>query len=1107
MASDVNDIITIKQLLKNSIVDVHKDYIINLLNKTINDCNLLYTQVCYLIKLFLLYDYETNNGINNDYIFNETFIRKCFNLVKTGKINKLIGSNNENNLIDRLEKFYNYYNSNNDSEIKFIKPDDIASITHITDALSRDIQTNITNNIILNYDKYIKEYISINLKLEFNNIDSKDINKIYNDILNNTCSNLNYQSWIIKHKKFIIPDFIKNINILNFKDGIDNHYKIFVKFISKYVKEKQTLKDLIFLNNDDKKEIIEKIIDCLINNNTDIKLNKYNDWIIENKNIIVNEFNCSNSFDLNKELEKNPYNFIPYMLYINKNLELNQSKKKYQIIPLRTNLSPKSIPINIDSFVDILDSKYLLNKIKNYYHNDNKKGLILFETYFKFDSKYIKNIIKKGYEFSGLIHTNGYEINYVFSSKVYKNNKNNFHIIGKKDKKYIKESTKDMSKEQKEEFINKHNENKEKIKKQNLELSKEKSRIKKQQEKNNLDNVLKSIDIKLTDLKNDYKNNLLKIEEEHYKNLKLEFDKIDKTNETGKKLMNDILEKFNDVFETNNIYLKHEYDRNYLTLINDYNNEIDIRYNDIIKRGQDNNNLIKELKNKISKTKKELNIIKKEKSKKSNNINNEYKKNTKEINLQINNNKENKKILNRLINKIRTKTKLLDYETINNKSLTIEHIIKITNVLIKLIKKIYQMKISKSFNNYLDELGDLEIYFFKNSTYLIKETIYTSLKYLSIDISKINEKINLFKLLNNRLDKLNKISIIEKENGDEYKNEYNDKIKQLNIYSSDLNKLMIIKKKIENEMICVFKERKNENIKVDNMSMKTLQILDKMNWVLIDPGMNSLLTIMSKDEKKNMSYSKCQNKNKTKKKKKKKKKEKIKKEKIIKIENELTKEKLRLRTSNTYKTFNEYFILKMKNHNKLVSLYNEARLNKLKWYTFINEKRSETNLVNKIKSKFGNDVVLIIGDWSMNKSDIKSISTPNKKLERILNKNFLMLKINEFRTSIIDNKSELKCENLLLKEVNYKNTSIKSIYSLEKLKSKNEEKYKKVISNKKIHKILTCKTSEKLMKYINRDKNAVKNMLKIVLSYIKNNKKPKTFVLGTKICNDVQYII
>jgi hypothetical protein len=415
------------------------------------------------------------------------------------------------------------------------------------------------------------------------------------------------------------------------------------------------------------------------------------------------------------------------------------------------------------------------------------------------------------------------------------------------------------------------------------------------------------------------------------------------------------------------------------------------------------------------------------------------------------------------------------------------------------------MKISRSFNNYIDGIGELEIYLLKNSTYVIKETIFTSLKYLSLDISETNEKINLIKLLDCRLNKINKISTIEKE--DKNNNKYNDKVKQLNIYLSDLNKLMVIKKKIENEMIYIFRERKNEIIKVDNMSLKTLKILDKMNWVLIDPGMNSLLTMMSKDGKINMSYSKCEYLNKTKRKETLKKIEKIKKEKIIKIENELTKEQTRLKTSNTYKTFNKYFTLKMKIHSELVSLYNEPKLNKLKWYSFINEKRSETDLVNKIKSKFGNDAVLIIGDWSMNKKGVKSISTPNKKFERVLNKNFLMLKINEFRTSIIDNKSELKCENLILKEINYKNMNIKSVYSLEKLKSKNKEKYEKVISNKKIHKILTCKTSEKSMKYINRDKNAVKNMLKIVLSYIKTNKKPKTFVLGTKICNDIQHII
>ena len=77
--------------------------------------------------------------------------------------------------------------------------------------------------------------------------------------------------------------------------------------------------------------------------------------------------------------------------------------------------------------------------------------------------------------------------------------------------------------------------------------------------------------------------------------------------------------------------------------------------------------------------------------------------------------------------------------------------------------------------------------------------------------------------------------------------------------------------------------------------------------------------------------------------------EKIKKGKITKFENTLTKDKLRLRTSNNYKIFNEFITLKMKIHNELVNLYNDSKLNKLKWYSFINEKRSQTYLINKIK--------------------------------------------------------------------------------------------------------------------------------------------------------------
>jgi len=78
-------------------------------------------------------------------------------------------------------------------------------------------------------------------------------------------------------------------------------------------------------------------------------------------------------------------------------------------------------------------------------------------------------------------------------------------------------------------------------------------------------------------------------------------------------------------------------------------------------------------------------------------------------------------------------------------------------------------------------------------------------------------------------------------------------------------------------------------------------------------------------------------------------------------------------------------------HKELETLYNNDKLNKLKWFSFINEKRSESMLVNEIKKKFGNDVILILGNWSMNKQGIK--------YENLLSKNFLTLKLNEFRTS------------------------------------------------------------------------------------------------------------
>jgi len=74
----------------------------------------------------------------------------------------------------------------------------------------------------------------------------------------------------------------------------------------------------------------------------------------------------------------------------------------------------------------------------------------------------------------------------------------------------------------------------------------------------------------------------------------------------------------------------------------------------------------------------------------------------------------------------------------------------------------------------------------------------------------------------------------------------------------------------------LFKTKSNNYMEIDSMSKKSLEILNKMNWVVIDSGINSLLTMLSKDGKINFSYTKEHHMNRTNRKKMTKKIEKIK---------------------------------------------------------------------------------------------------------------------------------------------------------------------------------------------------------------------------------------
>jgi hypothetical protein len=78
-----------------------------------------------------------------------------------------------------------------------------------------------------------------------------------------------------------------------------------------------------------------------------------------------------------------------------------------------------------------------------------------------------------------------------------------------------------------------------------------------------------------------------------------------------------------------------------------------------------------------------------------------------------------------------------------------------------------------------------------------------------------------------------------------------------------------------------------------------------------------------------------------------------------------------------------------------------------------------------------------------------------------------MYNLDEFRTSKLHYKTEEECENLYLPD------------------KKNKMR--------KIHAVLTCKMENNRMECINRDENAVNNMIKIVKSHIKGEGRPEKY--------------
>lgn len=195
------------------------------------------------------------------------------------------------------------------------------------------------------------------------------------------------------------------------------------------------------------------------------------------------------------------------------------------------------------------------------------------------------------------------------------------------------------------------------------------------------------------------------------------------------------------------------------------------------------------------------------------------------------------------------------------------------------------------------------------------------------------------------------------------------------------------------------------------------------------------------------------------------------KHKVIEKETELSK-----LSSNTLKIddYKKFITGKNKLNNDVKEFYNNILFRKLNFRRFVRTKQSEENLLNDIENKFlskeekeyGKKIVLLFGDYSRTTQMKGTIPTPNIGFKKLLLRRFEILEVNEFNTSKLYNKTFEELKNVTVR--------------------KNKH-------SKHLHEILTPKEKTEKCIYVNRDKNACKNILYIGKYYLQNQSRPKEF--------------
>ena len=186
---------------------------------------------------------------------------------------------------------------------------------------------------------------------------------------------------------------------------------------------------------------------------------------------------------------------------------------------------------------------------------------------------------------------------------------------------------------------------------------------------------------------------------------------------------------------------------------------------------------------------------------------------------------------------------------------------------------------------------------------------------------------------------------------------------------------------------------------------------------------------------------------------------------IISIETILSNQNKRSLKSNE---FINYLIRKKELSKGLETFYEQKLFRKLAFRRFVKTKSSEDQMLNEIEKKYGSNILIGLGNWSVNVSkQMKGcMPTPNKGLVKLLKKRFDVVSIDEYKTS--------------------------KIYSNDTTKELENVKVKRGRKNKSIHKLLTPTRNPNGV-ILNRDVNAFKKYIKYIEGIYISSRKTNMF--------------